>query len=108
MKYFISGAEVTKEIFNQRAKNHTADDITFIDECDAHETEMHLHSELEYAFTNLTHLEENNYQYDSLIGIMIDETNYDGLEQAGNLLILYFIDGIIVLTPHKSLQKFYK
>lgn len=108
MKYFINAVEVTKEIFDQRAKNHMTDDIAFVDECDDQETEMHLHSELEYAFNHLNLLIASGYQYDDLHIEMTDQIRHNGYDQSGFMLVLHFADGIIMLSYNRNLQKFYK
>lgn len=108
MKHFINDIEVTKEIFDRRAKNYPMDATTFIDECDGQETEMHLHSELECAFKHLRRLQNYGYDHAAMVKISTDQIMHVGFEQAGNLLVLYFDEGIIILSPYRNLQKFYK
>lgn len=109
MKYYIDDREVTKEIFDQRAsKKLPGDNITLIDACDGTISEMFLDSQLQLSFDKINDIRFDGASHADTIRFMVDHIDYNGFEQAGNVLILYFIDGIILLSPYSGLQKYYK
>lgn len=109
MKYYLDNMEVTKEIFGQRVNKKLAgDDITMVDDCDGDDPKIYLDTRFQLSFGTIKSELDRNISHADMIEFMTDRIEHNGFEQHGNLIILYFDEGVIILSEYRNLQKFYK